>query len=59
MARHFITLAVAADYLAVDQRTIRRFISAGDLTGYRIGKRTLRVDASELERLAHPIPTAG
>lgn len=57
--RHLITLAQAADSLLLDERTIRRYISAGRLTGYRIGPRALRVDAEEVDALAQPVPTIG
>lgn len=58
MSRRLITLAQAADQLALDERTIRRYVAAGLLTGYRIGPRALRLDAAEVEGLARPIPTA-
>lgn len=59
MSRRLITLTQAADTLALDERTLRRYVSAGMLTGYRIGPRALRVDEAEVEALATPIPTAG
>lgn len=55
----FISLAEAAEYLSVTDRTVRNLIARGDLTGYRLGSRTLRVDAHELDSLLEPIPTAG
>jgi excisionase family DNA binding protein len=58
MARRLITLTHAAEQLALDERTIRRYVSLGLLTGYRIGPRALRVDADEVDALATPIPTA-
>ena len=57
--RHLLTLAQAADSLAMDEKTIRRYIATGRLTGYRIGPRAVRVDADEIDSLARPIPTAG
>lgn len=56
--RHLITLAEAAESLTLDEKTIRRYISSGMLTGYRIGPRVIRVDAAEVEALARPIPSA-
>jgi excisionase family DNA binding protein len=53
-----VTLDEAAEYAAVNVQTIRRRISAGDLTGYRLGPRLLRVDLNELDQLLRPIPTA-
>ena len=44
--------------LAVHPRTIRRYISSGDLPAYRIGPRQIRVRASDVDALLVPIPTA-
>lgn len=55
---HYITLAAAADYLSVTERTLRNYIARGELTGYRIGSRAIRIDQRELENLLTPIPTA-
>lgn len=49
----------AADYLGVCPKTIRRWIAAGRVTGYRAGPRLIRVDLNELDDLLRPIPTAG
>lgn len=57
-ARRLVSLAAAAEYADVSTRTLRRYISAGRLTGYRVGPRLLKVDLNDLDRLAHPIPTA-
>lgn len=54
---HYVTLATAAEYLSVTERTIRNYIARGELTGYRIGSRAIRVDQRELENLLTPIPT--
>lgn len=54
-----VALKVAADRFDCSERTIRRMISAGELRGFRVGKRLLRVDADELDALARVIPTAG
>jgi hypothetical protein len=34
-------------------------IAVGELTGYRVGKRLIRVDANELDALARVVPTVG
>lgn len=52
------SLADAAETLGCSPKTIRRYIAAGTLTGYRVGPRNLRVDAAEVEALARPIPAA-
>ena len=58
--RHrYASLADAAAYVDVDERTIRRWIAAGLLTGYRLGQKTIRVDLNEVdEALCRPIPAA-
>lgn len=55
----YIPADEAAARLSVDKKTIRRMISRGELTGYRVGPRLIRVDTAELEALLRPIPTAG
>jgi excisionase family DNA binding protein len=57
--RRLVSIPKAAEYAGVHHITIRRRISAGDLTGYRLGKRILRVDLNELDDLLRTIPTAG
>lgn len=54
----YVTLSDAADYLSVTERTIRNFIARGELTGYRVGSRAIRIDMRELEALLTPIPSA-
>ncbi|NDJ91710.1 excisionase family DNA-binding protein [Mycolicibacter kumamotonensis] len=51
MKRHYITIAEAAEYIQVTERTIRRLIADGELTGYRVGKssRLIRVDLNEID----------
>jgi excisionase family DNA binding protein len=56
--RRLASLATAAAYADVSTRTLRRYISKGRLTGYRVGPRLVKVDLNELEALARPIPTA-
>lgn len=56
--RRLASITVAAEHGDVSTRTIRRYISNGLLTGYRVGPRLIKVDLDELEQLARPIPTA-
>lgn len=49
----------AAHYLGVSTKTIRRYIAAGRVTGYRTGPRLIRVDLNELDAMLRPIPTVG
>jgi excisionase family DNA binding protein len=51
MTRRYITIADAADYLQISDRTVRRLIADGELTGYRMGRsrRLIRVDLNEID----------
>lgn len=53
-----ISLKAAAQRLGVTEQSIRRYIAAGELNGYRLGRRAIRVDAQEVDALLVPIPTA-
>ena len=55
--RRLASIEQAARYAGCNPRTIRRRISAGDLTGYRMGPRLIRVDLNELDAMLRPIPT--
>jgi excisionase family DNA binding protein len=58
VTRRYITIAEAAEYLQISDRTVRRLISDGELTGYRMGRssRTIRVDLNEIdEQLMRPM----
>jgi excisionase family DNA binding protein len=58
MSKDRISMQVAAEQLGVSEDSIRRYISRGLLTGYRVGPKLLRVDPDEVEALASkPIPT--
>ncbi|KGN30660.1 DNA-binding protein [Knoellia sinensis KCTC 19936] len=56
--RRYETLQSAADRLAVDTRTLRRWIAAGRLEAYRTGPRLLRLDVEEVDALLAPVSTA-
>lgn len=51
-------LPAAAELYGISVKTLRRRISDGSLTGYRLGKRIILVDLDELESLMSPIPSA-
>lgn len=58
MKRRYITITEAAEYLQISDRTVRRLITDGELTGYRVGRssRLIRVDLNEIdEELMRPI----
>lgn len=56
---HLVSVADAAAFLSVTPRTVRRYLSMGLITPYRIGPRLVRVDLDELrQRLsASPAPS--
>lgn len=51
------SIETAATIAGCSPRTIRRYISQGRLSGYRMGPRLIRVDLAEIEALLSPIPT--
>lgn len=55
--RQYASPEGAAEYLCCSVKTIRRMVSRGQLTAYRVGPRLLRVDLAELDRALAPIPT--
>jgi excisionase family DNA binding protein len=46
--RKFITLAEAAKYCSVHERSIRRLVAAKQLTAYRVLPGAIRIDFDEL-----------
>jgi excisionase family DNA binding protein len=55
--RNLATIQQAAEHLSVNERTVRRRIADGTLTGYRVGPRLVRVDLDEVDRELRAIPT--
>lgn len=53
-SRNLISLKTAAALIDVDSKTIRNWIASGDIAGYRINGRLLRVERSELLALVRP-----
>lgn len=51
------TIADAAEYLGTSTKHVRNLIARGELTGYRMGKRAIRIDLRELDQVLTPIPT--
>ena len=49
------TLQSTAERLAVDTRTVRRWIASGRLNAYRTGPRLIRVNVEEVDALLTPI----
>lgn len=57
--RRLASIATAADYANVSTRTIRRYIAAGTLPGYRVGPRLVKVDLNDLDTVVRSIPAGG
>lgn len=53
--RKLASIAVAAECCDVSTKTIRRYIAAGRITGYRVGPRLIKIDIAELDRLLRPV----
>ena len=58
-AQRFVSQEDAAARWGVHVDTIRRLISAGKVTGYRLNNRIIRVDVAEVDAAFKPIPTSG
>lgn len=51
--RYYLTVKLAAHRMGCSERTIRRMIDRGEITGYRLGPRMIRVDLAEIQNLTH------
>jgi excisionase family DNA binding protein len=49
----------AAEYLGVTERTIRNYVSRGELRAYRLSGRLVRINLGDLDAMLRPIPTVG
>ena len=56
--REFESLSSAAERTGLSIRTLRRRIASGDLAAYRSGRRVIRVDPDDVDRMLVRIPTA-
>lgn len=52
------SVAAAARHAGVSIQTIRRYITKGMLTGYRVGPKLVKIDLNEVDALVHKIPSA-
>ena len=50
-AERLVKIGQAADVLLVSERTVRRYIAAGHLTGVRVGPRLIRVTRESLDAM--------
>jgi len=57
--RRYLTLSDAAEWLSLDEKTLRRWVSQGRLTAYRVGPKLIRLDADEIENMVRVVPTSG
>lgn len=54
-----VPLAEGSAYSHLSIKTLRRYIAAGLITGYRVGPKLLQVDLDEIDRIIRPVPTVG
>jgi excisionase family DNA binding protein len=50
ITRRLVSLADAADALAVSTRTVRRYIAEGQVEAVRLGRKTIRIKVDSIER---------
>jgi len=55
---HYESVGEAADRVGVSTKTVRRWIASGQLAGYRMGPRLLRVDPDDVDAMLKIIPAA-
>lgn len=53
--KRLTSLANAATYADLSQRTLRRYVAAGRLRAYRVGPRLLKVDLDDLDTILTPV----
>lgn len=56
ISRRLVSIGDAADALAVSTRTVRRYISDGQLEAVRLGRKTLRIKVDSIERFIDARP---
>jgi excisionase family DNA binding protein len=54
--RRYVSMAKATEYADCSDKTLRRLIAQGRITGYKLG-RVIRIDLNELDEALKPIPT--
>lgn len=60
----YISIKEAAKIMSVSEKTIRRWIAAGEIAAFTLGGparrgRLIRIASKDLQGLLHRIPTAG
>lgn len=56
LTRRLVTLIAAAEYLGCSPASVRRYIAAGQLPAYRMGRRMLRIDLNEVDAVLRAVP---
>lgn len=56
VTRRLVSLADAAEALAVSPCTVRRYIASGQLEAVRLGRKTLRIKIESIERFIDSEP---
>lgn len=56
--RRYESVSEAAARVGVSTKTVRRWIASGQLAGYRMGPRLLRVDPDDVDAMLTLVPTA-
>lgn len=56
ISHQLVSLADAADALAVSTRTVRRYIVDGQLEAVRLGRKTLRIKVESIDRFVDAKP---
>jgi excisionase family DNA binding protein len=59
ITRRLVSIGDAADALAVSPRTVRRYISDGQLDAVRLSRKTLRIKVDSIERFIDARPVGG
>jgi excisionase family DNA binding protein len=49
VGRRYAKISEAAAYIGVTERTVFTMLDDGRLTGYRLGKRVLRIDLNQVD----------
>jgi len=53
--QHWLDLRRAAEYVGVNERTLRNYIASGALAACRLGPRQIRIKRDDLDGLMRPI----
>ncbi len=58
LSDHYIRVRDYAREFSLDESTVYKMIERGEIKAIRIGKKTLRIPSTELERYLYPEPAA-